>query len=264
VLADADLLLANCDALRGRIQETNILAGQRARVVYNGCDASAFRPARDQRAVRGRLGLAPHRRYLLTCASVARHKGMSELAAAWKIFSPRHPEWRLLVAGQVVERDQAALLRRSAQGTVSILGPVASGQVAAYMQAADAYVQPSRQEGLSNATMEAMACGLPVISTDAGGQGEVVTDQVTGWLIPGGDYRALLGAMFELVADAEHARRLGQAARRRIESDFRPPASTRRLSGMLATLAAGGAIADEHEHLENALGDLAGRRAVGA
>jgi glycosyltransferase involved in cell wall biosynthesis len=147
---------------------------------------------------------------------------------------------------------------------VSILGPVASGQVAAYMQAADAYVQPSRQEGLSNATMEAMACGLPVISTDAGGQGEVVTDQATGWLIPGGDYRALLGAMFELVADAEHARRLGQAARRRIESDFRPPASTRRLSGMLATLAAGGAVADEHEHLEHALGDLASRRAVGA
>jgi glycosyltransferase involved in cell wall biosynthesis len=108
--------------------------------------------------------------------------------------------------------------------------------VGLYMQAADAYVQPSLLEGLANATMEAMATGLPVIATDTCGQREAVRDGENGWLVPTGDVSALVAAMEEVSDDSNEARRRGAAARRTIEGDFDPAVHAQRLKGLLEAL----------------------------
>jgi glycosyltransferase involved in cell wall biosynthesis len=81
-------------------------------------------------------------------------------------------------------------------------------------------VHPSLNEIFPNAVGEAMACGRPVIAADAGGTAELVGSEGAGVLVPPGDADTLAAAVRELLDDPERRRRLGEAARQRIESEF--------------------------------------------
>ncbi|HEV7993156.1 MAG TPA: glycosyltransferase family 4 protein [Gemmatimonadaceae bacterium] len=240
VIEGADLLLANCEHLRSRLIELLPTSGARARVARNGCDHTVFRPAPDRGSIRRRLGFAPSLKYFLCCATVVEHKGVLDLAVAWRRFSDAHPDWRLIVLGPAPRWRVAREFARIAGDHAVLHGQAAADQVVAYMQAADAYVQPSRLEGLSNATMEAMAVGLPVVSTSAGGQSELVRDGVNGWLVPTSDSAALRRAMEEVALRPELASALGVAARRTIVECFDPLTAVRGLSARLAGLHARG------------------------
>lgn len=240
VIANVDLLLANCASLAFRISEIDDTAAHRVKVIYNGCDAAVFHPAQEREFVRARLGFRSDRKYMLACATIAAHKGITELAEAWQEFHRSHTDWQLVVLGGIAERQQGRVLRRSGRRSITLLGAVIPEEVRSYMQAADAYVQPSREEGLANATLEAMATGLPVISTDAGGQGEALLDREVGWLVPRCDAKALLEAMTALAESMPDARQRGACARRSIERHFDPIIHASLLSAHLCTLAAHG------------------------
>lgn len=242
VLEGADLVLANCDGLRRRADELVPGAASRVRVAYNGCDARRFRPAASRVAVRRALGLRDDARYFLCCASIIDRKGMAELAAAWSAFAARHPDWELVVVGRRVQASIVARLREAGGDRIRLVGEVPAARVAEYMQAADAYVQPSRLEGLANATMEAMATGLPVVATDTGGQGEAIRPGESGWLVPPEDPSALARAMSELASDLEHAAALGRAARATIVDRFDPVHHAGRLGAMLDGLRDGARV----------------------
>jgi glycosyltransferase involved in cell wall biosynthesis len=254
VLREADAVLANCRYLRSRAGDLFPGTGTGIEVVYNGCDADRFRPAARRDDVRRALGLDAQSRMAVFCGTLEERKGIAELAEAWEHFAPRHSEWTLVAIGRAADRGLAASLARS--GRVTLLGAVPHDRVLAYLQAADAYVQPSRREGLANATMEAMAVGLPVITTDACGQSELIRDGENGWLVPACDPHALLRALEALASDRDRAARLGQAARRTIETDFNAPDEARRLAALLAGLAsrAGGEAAREPERSASGTG----------
>jgi glycosyltransferase involved in cell wall biosynthesis len=95
----------------------------------------------------------------------------------------------------------------------------------------DVFVLPSHAEGMSNALLEAMAAARPVIATAVGGNREVI-DASSGVLVPVGDVDALAGAMLALLGDAARARRLGEAARRRVTESFSARAMVRRLEAL--------------------------------
>jgi len=220
VIQGADLLLANCEHLRSRLIDLRPSAGRRTIVARNGCDHTVFRPAPHRDQLRRRLGFSPGLKYLLCCATIAEHKGVLDLAEAWRTFSASHRDWRLIVVGPVPRRRLAREFTRIAGDRAEVRGQVSSDGVVTLMQAADAYVQPSRLEGLSNATMEAMAVGLPLITTSAGGQSELVRDGENGWLVPTSAPSALARAMGELARRPDLAASLGAAARRTIVSRF--------------------------------------------
>ncbi len=88
-----------------------------------------------------------------------------------------------------------------------------------YLHFADIGVLCSDKEGLSNAIMEYMACGLPVIATAIGGNTELV-DKTNGILIPPGDYVALADALEQLITDPRLRRRLGKEGRKKIKENF--------------------------------------------
>ncbi|MEO8560995.1 MAG: glycosyltransferase [bacterium] len=238
VIEGADLLLANCEHLRSRLAELQP-SGARARVARNGCDHDLFRPAPDRDLVRRRLGFSPRLKYFLCCATVVEHKGVLDLAVAWRTFAATHPGWRLILLGPAPRWRVAREFTRIAGGTAELRGSVAAHQVLTYMQGADAYVQPSRLEGLSNATMEAMAVGLPVVTTNAGGQRELVRDGMNGRLVPTSDPDALHRAMDDVARHPEQASRRAAAARRTIVTSFDPLVEAARLSGMLSALHSG-------------------------
>jgi glycosyltransferase involved in cell wall biosynthesis len=84
----------------------------------------------------------------------------------------------------------------------------------------DLFVLSSRREGLPNSILEAMAVGLPVVTTDVAGTGELVLDGHTGYVVPQGDVERLAQAMVTLVADQKLRQRMAQAGRERIERAF--------------------------------------------
>jgi glycosyltransferase involved in cell wall biosynthesis len=138
--------------------------------MYNGCDVNRLAPSADRLQVRRELGIEFPGKLMLFCGSVARRKGIACLARAWRKFSAGHEDWRLAVVGRLVDKELVRELR--SLPSTRVIGPVPQDGVRTWMQASDGYVQPSLCEGLSNATMEAMATGLPVIATNVGGQGE--------------------------------------------------------------------------------------------
>jgi glycosyltransferase involved in cell wall biosynthesis len=123
-----------------------------------------------------------------------------------------------LVAGDGPERERLAALARALPGPhrAVLLGHVAN--VADVLCAADAFVLPSRAEGLGVAALEAMALGLPVVATRVGGLEQAVAQ--SGLLVPPDDAAALATAVASLAADGDLVRRLGSAARARIEAHF--------------------------------------------
>jgi glycosyltransferase involved in cell wall biosynthesis len=233
VLDRADVVFANCVDLRDRaVAMRPALAGQ-VSVLYNGCDLTDFSPVTDRDPIRAALALRPDTKYLLCCATIAEHKGALDLADAWRTFSADHPDWHLLLAGGTLDRTFAATVRQRVGARCTMLGPVPADRIVDYLRAVDGYVQPSRLEGLSNATMEAMAAGLPVIATDAGSQRELLGDGSAGWLVPTLSPQRLVAAMRELAADPAHARALGGVARRRMVTHFDALAHARSLSTAL-------------------------------
>ena len=109
---------------------------------------------------------------------------------------------------------------------VQFLGMVSN--VAEYIEKADLFVLASKQEGMPNALIEAMALGLPCISTDCpcGGPRDLITDGENGLLIPVDDVKALEAAMLRILGDKEFAEKLGKNAAR-VQEKYSPDASNK-------------------------------------
>lgn len=103
---------------------------------------------------------------------------------------------------------------------VHLPGRLPPEKVRDYVQQADVFLLSSLSEGISNAALEAMACGLPVVTTDCGGMREAVTDGVEGLVVPVRDPAAMAAALARLAGDPQLRHRLGTAARERILQDF--------------------------------------------
>ena len=106
------------------------------------------------------------------------------------------------------------------------------------LRRADVFVHPSLSEGIPNVVLEAMACGLPVVATDAGGTREAVTDGVEGFVVPRRDPEAIARALEGLWQDAGLRERLGSAGRARVEADFTLADQVERFVALYESLAA--------------------------
>jgi len=103
---------------------------------------------------------------------------------------------------------------------VHLLGRLSPEAVRARLQRADVFLLASLSEGIANAALEAMACGLPVVTTDCGGMREAVTDGVEGFVVPVRDPAAMAEALQKLASDADLRAAMGARARERILREF--------------------------------------------
>jgi len=126
----------------------------------------------------------------------------------------------LLMVGEGPERASAqALARRlGLEERVRFLGR--QDRIEELTGVADVFLLPSELESFGLSALEAMACGVPVVGSDAGGLPEVVKHAETGFLLPVGDIEGMAARTIEILKDEEHWRSLGQAGRRRAAALF--------------------------------------------
>jgi glycosyltransferase involved in cell wall biosynthesis len=147
-------------------------------------------------------------------------KGLGYLLAAWPRVAAARPDARLWLVGEGPYRRvlEERIIDLDLLGRVFVAGTFDSVDEA--LAAADLFVAPSREEGPSLALIEAMAAGLPIVTTDLPGNREVVSDAEHALLVPARDAHALSAAVGRLLAQHELAVRLGAAARQRAQSRF--------------------------------------------
>lgn len=206
-------------------------------VVTNGVDLDRFVPCDDPQRAKLSLGLLTDRPVILCVGNLKPIKGHDMLLASVERLAALGRAFSLVCVGR--DFCDGALHRRAAaisgQVQISFVGP--RDNVFPWLSAADIYVQPSTWEGMSNSLLEAMACGLPIVATSAGGTTDVLEHGVTGLLAPPADADSLADALDLLIADPKLRARLGRTARERACTDFSLSASHARLAAQYERLA---------------------------
>jgi glycosyltransferase involved in cell wall biosynthesis len=205
----AELTCARLEIDRGRVD-----------VVAGAVDSDFFAPA----AATDQRGHGPH---LLFVGNLVANKGVATVLEAFIRLAGEHPGLSLTIAGSADGEIAGELRARAAHAgladRVALLGFVEREHLPALYRSADVFAAPSQYEGgLGLVYLEAMACGLPVIATAAGGSAEAIVDGETGLLLQRGDLDETTAAIEMLLGDRELRARMGAAGRKRVCDCFTP------------------------------------------
>ena len=201
-LVAADTVIAQGESLRGVILGLGVPPA-RIVTINNGVDAAAFAAAPP---------FDHPRPYGLAMGSLVPHKGLDLLVRAWAADAA--PGLDLLVAGD--GPDRRPLERLAAEcglaGRIRFLGTVHGSGKTSVLRSAAVFVCPSRREPFSNAILEALAAGLPVVATAVGGNLELVEHETNGLLCEPDSPAALAAAVRRVATDAMLRQRLAEGA----------------------------------------------------
>ncbi len=230
-------VLAVSEQVRQHVIEVDRIAPARVLTVHNGVDVE---PSMEVPIV-GR-DHPDHVPVVLTIGNIRRVKGHDILIAAAAGVLREFPHVRFEVAGEVLdevyfEELQAQIQQLGIGASVRFLGGVRN--LPSKLGTADIFVLPSRSEGFSNALVEAMAYGLPVVATAVGGNAEAVEDGVTGLLVAAENAAALADALLVLLSAPGVAKRMGTAGHRRWQADFTAAAMMQKTAAAYRTVCAG-------------------------
>ncbi len=233
------------ERLREEVIERTGASPERVASIPTGIDHDRFSPG-DRLAARKALGLPADRFTIGIVATLRSWKGHRFLVEA--LAASQDPRLLLVIVGDGPQRE--ALARQVAEGglgdRVMLVGQ--REDVPLWLQAFDAFALPSyANEGVPQALIQAMLCGLPCVSTSAGAIGEIAIDGRTALVVAQQDSGALGAALAKLVADPELRRALGQAARAHCLQGFTRESMLDRMESvfMRVTAPRGGSPASE-------------------
>lgn len=184
-------------------------------VIPNGVDTQMFFPAAEGPAISGQ----PVK--MLFVGRVVFQKGLDVLLKALASL-PAELDYRLEIIG---DGDQRPVLAAEAErpglaGRITFSGWCDRAAIAERYRQADVFVFPSRDEGMPNVVLEAMASGLPIVATAIAGSEELVREGENGHLVPAEDVAALSAAIARMLREPEVRRTMGRESRARIEREY--------------------------------------------
>lgn len=198
--------------------------GKRGRVIYNGFDPQRLALARREPAEDGLF------RVIMT-GRMVKEKDFPAFIQAARILSAEDRGWRFIALGGGAERARYMAQAGDLIERGVIEFPEPNIEVMEWVRRADVGVlltdKDLAAEGCSNSILEYMACGLPVVCTRSGGNGEVVLHGQTGLLVPAGDVDAVVTALRSLKTQEQEARQMGESGRRRLLDSFSADALVR-------------------------------------
>ncbi len=209
-------------AISRKIREVligNGIPSGRISVVPSGVDPTRFESASAEALAR-EFRLRPQDRIVINVGHLVGIKGQRYLVRAIPRVLEKVPAARFFIIGEgPLLAELSALAHALGVGERLVLTGFRK-DVGAFYRAADLFVMSSTSEGLGTALLDAMALGLPVVASRAGGIPEAVADGVTGRLVTPADSGALAAGIIELLTDAEKAKRFGRAGRGRVLQEF--------------------------------------------
>lgn len=231
----AHLQIANSHAVEEFVVRSEGVPPGKVRVVYNGIDTERFSPAPPAARYRGDLTVGYVGNLTLIKQVDVLIRAVARLAGAFprlqlRIVGKGPGEGRRRKEGDTAIRVRTLAAELGLGERVRFVEP--QRDVERQLREMDIFVLPSVSEGMSNAMLEAMATGLPVIATDSGGNREVIRHGHTGYLFPSGDDEALVAFLRGLIEDPEKRRAMGQAAREAVMERF----TTRRMVADMETI----------------------------
>jgi glycosyltransferase involved in cell wall biosynthesis len=195
------------------------LEPERLSVVRSAVDPDRVRaaPAVD---VRARLGLPPAARVVLAVGALVGHKGHRHLVEAMPSLVANVPDVHVVVVGEGSLRHSLEELARHLWIAPRLSLPGTVDDLAGWFSQAEVFVMPSLEEGLGTSVLDAMAAGLPVVASRAGGIPEMVRDGVEGLLVPPADAPALSAAIRRVLDEPDTRAAMSRAARARVDAEF--------------------------------------------
>ena len=203
-------------------------------VVHHGVDLHRFSPA-------GQVTATPP--LLVSVGRLVEKKGFADLLRALREVKHRGVPYHARISGDGPLYAELARLRDTLglAAEVELRGAEDSDAVVAALRQATVFALTPRElpggdrDGIPNVLVEAMACGLPVVTTTAGGIGELVRHDVNGLLAAPGDVSGIADALCHLLTHAASRSRLGTTARRTVELGYDTDEAARRLEGVLVS-----------------------------
>ncbi len=213
-------VIANSQSVARELEAEGV-APARLGLIYNGLDSEVSTPAGRDRT-RDALGVGETTLVFVIVANLIPYKGHLDLVRAFGAAAPKMAvDWRLWIVGRddgLGPEIRALAISLGVDDRLSYLGP--RDDIPDLLSASDVGLLSSHEEGFSNAILEGMRAGLPMIVTDVGGNSEAVIHGETGVVVPPRDPSALAEAILRLTSDRALRRSLGDNARRRIEQRF--------------------------------------------
>jgi len=194
-------------------------------VIHSGIDLSRYEGEIRKPTLKDELGLEQHSILVGNLSALADHKDFPTWLKAARILARRHPQLYFIIAGKGPEEDtiRRFITENSLEEHIRLIG--FRNDIPSVMRSLDIFLMSSKTEGLGTILIEAMAAGVPVVATRAGGIPELVEDGVTGLLAVPGDSEGLADAVTRLLEDAVLRQKIKNNARMKAgEFSFRKTA----------------------------------------
>ncbi len=204
----AELIIAKCRIEKNMIKKIN--SKLKIKIIYNGIDTAKFKPSKKQ----------PTDTLKIICpARLIKRKGQDILINSVSKLKKEGIKIKVDFIGEGDEKDNYTKLvgKYKLEENIIFSGYIAGEKMPQKYGEADIFVLPSYNEGMSNAMLEAMACGLPVVVTDVGGTEELV-DKNNGFVFKPGDNIALTKILKHICGNKEIINKLGQNSRKKAEN----------------------------------------------
>ncbi|MFO8015755.1 MAG: glycosyltransferase family 4 protein [Candidatus Woesearchaeota archaeon] len=208
----ADLLIAPSIDTEKLFRENSISSP--IKVIHLGIDTSRFTPAKDKKKAKEHAGVDKESTIIGFTGRVGREKDLGTLYRAFRALQSKHDNLKLMIVGKGLPLES---IFDSMDDVIHI--PV-SNRIQDQLKAMDIFVLPSLTETSSLATMEAMACGLPVLATKVGHVEHYINDGKNGYHFERGDWQILAKKLDKLIERPELRRGIGRMARKTMETRY--------------------------------------------
>jgi len=239
----SDCVIVNSERIKSLLIQYRVVEKEKIRTIYNGVDVEKYHPERNGFSLSQRkkeAGIGPRNCQIIgMLARLISVKNHLCLLKAITIVRKEFPEAIFLIIGNGPLREPLEKCVRDLQIKENVIFLGERKDTHELLSMMDLSVLCSFREGFSNAILEAMATGVPVIATSVGGNPEAILDGVTGYLFDPTDHEALAERVKEILNDKNRGQQMGLAGKRRAEDLFSVPGMVRNYEAIYRSLLTG-------------------------
>ena len=214
---------------------------EKVEVLFNGLEMEEVKKAAGRETMRQKMEIPQRTPVVATIANIRKVKGIDVLVKAASVVCKKHSDALFLVVGRKSEEQYCRELDDlitafGLDGNFKFLG--SCQDVFSILKMSDVFCLPSRSEGFSNALIEAMACGLPCVATDVGGNSEALKHDETGFIVASEDWADMAARLISLLDERTHAACMGLKGQEIVHNKFTAEAMMTGLADIYRSLLA--------------------------